>query len=106
MQEQYIWIDIDETKRYYKDKAMTIFHRTDGPAVEWDDGSKIWYVDGKLHRLDGPACEYADGDKEWFFDGKLLTKKQFNTLSAPLELTLEQIAAKFGVDASKLKIKK
>jgi hypothetical protein len=46
-------------------------HRLDGPAVECTDGSKSWYVDGKLHRLDGPAIEYADGDKEWYVDDKL-----------------------------------
>jgi len=107
MQEQYIWIDTDGTKRYYKDKAMTIFHRLDGPACEGADGTKIWYVDGKQHRTDGPAFECANGFKFWCVDGKVLTEKQFNDLSAPtLELTLEQIAAKFGVDVSKLKIKK
>ena len=38
-------------------------HREDGPAVEYADGSKEWYLNGKLHREDGPACEYADGSK-------------------------------------------
>jgi len=84
MQEQYIYIDEYGHKYYYKDKAMTIYHR-----------------------LDGPAVEYANGNKFWWVDDKHLTEKQFNALTAPtLELTLDQIAAKFGVDASKLKIKK
>jgi len=84
MQEQYIWIDTDGTKRYYKDREMKIRHRLDGPAYEW-----------------------STGGKEWFVDGKPLSEREFNALTAPtLELTLEQIAAKFGVDASKLKIKK
>jgi len=107
MQEQYIHIDQDGDKFYYKDKAMTIFHRTDGPAVEWVNGSKEWFVDGKKHRLDGPAVEGRDGIKAWYVDGEYLTERRFIALSAPtLELTLEDIAAKFGVDASKLKIKK
>jgi len=130
MEEQYIWIDIDGNKRYYKDKRMNMLHRLDGPAAEYTNGTKFWFVDGQLHRLDGPAREYADGDKVWFVEGKLhrldgpaieytngtkewyvddkkLSEEQFNALSAPtLELTLEQIAAKFGVDASKVKIKK
>ena len=42
----------------------------DGPAVEWPDGSKHWFVNGKQHRLDGPAVEWLDGTKEWFVDGK------------------------------------
>jgi len=106
-QEQYIRIDTDGDKFYFKDKAMTIYHRTDGPACEWADGSKAWWVDGKRHRLDGPALEWSNGAKFWYVDGKYLTEKQFNDLSAPtLELTLEEIASKFGVDASKVKIKK
>ena len=129
MQEQYIYINKNGDKRYYKDKAMTIWHRLDGPAIEWDggskewwvngnkhrldgpaieytDGHKEWWVDGNRHRLDGPACEYSDGHKEWHVDDEYLTEEEFNTLSAPLELTIEQIAAKFGIDASKVKIKK
>jgi len=107
MQEQYIWIDIDGDKLYYKDRAMTIYHRLDGPAIEYASGTKAWYVDGKRHRLDGPAIEWADGDKSWYVDGKQLSEEQFNALTAPtLELTLDDIAAKYGVDASKVKIKK
>jgi len=107
MQEQYIHIDTDGDKFYFKDKAMTIYHRIDGPAFEAADGSKAWWVDGKRHRLDGPAIEWSNGAKFWFVDGEYLTEKQFLALTAPtLELTLEQIAAKFGVDVSKLKIKK
>jgi len=84
MQEQYIYIDEYGHKYYYKDKAMTT-----------------------RHRLDGPAVEYANGNKFWYVDDKQLTEKKFNALTAPtLELTLDQIAAEFGVDASKVKIKK
>jgi hypothetical protein len=106
MQGQYIHINWRGDKRYFKDKEMTIYHRIDGPAVELVTGSKFWFVDDKLHRLDGPAIECADGDKEWYVEGKKLTEREFNALSAPLELTLEDIAAKFGVDVSKIKIKK
>jgi len=129
-QEQYIYINKHGVKFYYKDREMTTRHRTDGPAYEGANGDKVWYVNDKLHRLDGPAVEYADGHKAWFVDnklhrldgpavewvngtqewwvnGELLSEEQFNALTAPtLELTLEDIAAKFGVDASKVKIKK
>ena len=43
-------------------------HRVDGPAVEFADGSKIWYLNGKSHRTDGPAAEYADGSKFWYLN--------------------------------------
>ena len=46
-------------------------HREDGPAVEYANGSKEWYLNGKRHREDGPAIERTNGDKEWFINGKL-----------------------------------
>jgi hypothetical protein len=46
-------------------------HRVDGPAYEGADGSRQWWVDGKRHRVDGPAYEGADGSREWWVDGKL-----------------------------------
>jgi hypothetical protein len=45
-------------------------HREDGPAIEYVDGSKEWWVNGKLHREDGPAIEYVDGSKEWWKKGR------------------------------------
>jgi hypothetical protein len=54
---------------YFKDKAMNILHRHDGPAIEYTNGTKSWYVDGKRHRLDGPAIIWSNGDKEWYVDG-------------------------------------
>jgi hypothetical protein len=30
------------------------------------DGVKRWILDDKLHRLDGPAVEYVDGTKYWY----------------------------------------
>jgi len=52
---------------YYMDGE---FHREDGPAVEYADGTKYWYLNGKYHREDGPAIEYADGTREWLLNGK------------------------------------
>jgi len=46
-------------------------HREDGPAVILNDGTKRWYKEGNLHREDGPAVEYIDGDKEWYKEGNL-----------------------------------
>jgi len=98
---------IEGTNRYKEWYVDGKRHRLDGPAVIWSNGDKAWYVDGKCHRLDGPAIEWADGYKSWYVDGKLLTEEEFNALTAsPLELTLEQITAKYGVNVSKLKIKK
>ena len=61
----------DGTKFWFLNGKL---HRTDGPAKEWSDGSKEWFLNGQLHRTDGPAYEvhvYDDGTKEWFLNGKL-----------------------------------
>lgn len=106
--EQFIRIDEDGDKFYYSDREMKIRHREDGPAVEWSDGSKSWWLNGKYHREDGPAVEWAHGDKEWWVDDKRLTEDEFNARMNPadVELTLDEIAEKFGVSVDKLKIKK
>ena len=62
-------IDDDGNKRWYNEFGL--YHREDGPAVEFYHGGKQWWVDGQLHRLDGPAVEYKDGTKEWHVNGKL-----------------------------------
>ena len=33
--------------------------------------------DGFLHREDGPATEWEDGSREWYLDGKQLSKDEF-----------------------------
>ena len=69
MQTYKVTVDEDKTIHWYNDKGQ--LHRLDGPAVEYANKDKEWWVDGKRHRLDGPAIEYADGDKEWWVEGKL-----------------------------------
>ena len=34
-----------------------------------------WYLDGQLHRKDGPAIEWIDGDKEWYLYGVFVTER-------------------------------
>jgi hypothetical protein len=68
MEEQYIKINKDGNKSFYKEKEMHIQHRLDGPAVEFSDGRKLWYVDGKR-----------------------LSEQEFNTLGKPVEQYQKQI---------------
>ena len=68
MQTYKVIVDRNKNIYWYNDKDE--YHRLDGPAFEYADGSKEWFFNGKRHRLDGPAFEYADGSKEWFFNGK------------------------------------
>ncbi len=84
MTPQYIYIDEYGSKFYYRDKEMKILHREDGPAVEW-----------------------TNGGKEWWLDGGWCSERTFLQLtSKEITLTMDEIAAKLGVDVNKLKIAK
>jgi hypothetical protein len=107
MTPQYITIDKDGNKFYFKDRDMTIIHREDGPAIEYANGDKYWYINGKRHREDGPATEFASGTKYWFLNGIFLSEAEFLERTPPeIILTMDEIAAKLGIEVSKLKIVK
>jgi hypothetical protein len=95
------------------------YHREDGPAIEWADGSnewwlngerhrengpafdvdgrKEWCLNGKPHREDGPAVELADGTKEWWLNGVEYTEEEFNKKTAKVkELTVAEIESLLG----------
>jgi hypothetical protein len=43
-------------------------HREDGgPAVEYSNGVKEWYINDELHREDGPAIMYPNGGSKFWF---------------------------------------
>lgn len=63
------------TRCYYIGDAK--LHREGGPAVEFPDGAKYWYINGLRHRLDGPAMEYPDGFSAWYINGIRLTEEEF-----------------------------
>ena len=46
-------VDVDGTVRYYNEEGEK--HRLDGPAVEWSNGYKEWYIEGKCYKT----------EKEW-----------------------------------------
>jgi len=129
MTKQYIKIDTNGSKLYYKDREMEIFHREDGPAIEYAHGSKFWFINGRLHREDGPAIEFADGPKEWYLngryhredrpavewadglkfwylDGKQLTEEEHTKLTAKeVVVSMDEIAKMLDISVEKLKIK-
>ena len=55
----------DTYYRNYKNKL----HRTDGPAIEYTEGTKEYYLNGALHRTDGPAIDCLDGSRAYFVNG-------------------------------------
>jgi len=58
----------DGTKLWYINGKL---HREDGPAVEGADSTKMWFINGVRHREDGPAIEYPSGTKYWYINGML-----------------------------------
>ncbi|TAL36542.1 MAG: hypothetical protein EPN97_06135 [Alphaproteobacteria bacterium] len=52
-------------------------HRTNGPAVECTDGYKAWYIRDQLHREDGPAVENPDGSYNWYLHGRKLPPEEW-----------------------------
>ena len=78
--------------------------REDGPAVEFDSGTKEWYINGNLHREDGPAIEgngfvgdgFEDNDDTYAFyylNGEQLTKKQYKkrTIGTSRRIKLKEL---------------
>ena len=53
------------------------FHREDGPAVEYSNGSKQWWLNGLRHRENGPAVEWGDGDKVWYLNDIWHTEQEY-----------------------------
>ena len=72
-------IEIEEFIDYncviYVVKGTKKYHREDGPAIEWDNGDKEWYINGKLHRDDGPAQVYCD-TFFWYLNGIRLPTRE------------------------------
>lgn len=56
-------------------------HRTDGPAVEYDDGSYSYYINNVRHRIDGPAvmCISSNGKitEGYWIEGTQISKEEF-----------------------------
>ena len=48
----------------------------------YDSGDKFWCLDGKLHREDGPAVEWADGYKSWYLNDKRVTEEEHKKLTS------------------------
>jgi hypothetical protein len=61
-------------------------HRTDGPAVEYDNGTKEWWINGERHRENGPAIEYSDGFKLFFLDNYMYSEQEWEQEIAKIKL--------------------
>ena len=68
-----------------------VYHRENGPALEYIDGHKKWCLNGEYHRTNGPAIEYPDGSKEWYLNGTQLTEQEHRLKVRHIKLKLLDI---------------
>ena len=87
---------------WYDEKEQ--FHCEHGPAVEWVDGTKWWYLNGERHREDGPAIEYPDGSVEYYLNGEELTEEEYARAMSPVkELSVSEIEKILGYSVKIIK---
>ena len=81
----------DGSKYWYLNGKL---HREDGPAIEYADGEKWWFLNGKRHREDGPAVERPNGQKSWFLNNEEVCWEQvFRQAKKTLEIELRILTA-------------
>ena len=73
-----------------------LLHRTDGPAYDGADGTQEWFQNGQRHRLDGPAIEWPDGRQEYWIDGEIYSNDAFLSKTRPKELSVADIEQLLG----------
>ena len=72
-----------------------------------DYGTKSWFLNDRLHREDGPAIEWADGSKSWWINGEYLTEENWKKKVFPVkELTVSEISKMLGYEVKIVKDKK
>ena len=52
----------------------------------YSDRTEWCNENGRLHREDGPAIEYTDGSKQWYLNEEELTEREFNKQIQQLKL--------------------
>jgi len=65
----------DKDRNWYILKGYEIQEYTD---------ARYWYLNGLWHREDGPAIEYANGTREWWLNGIWMTEEEHKHAAAIL----------------------
>lgn len=58
-------------------------HRSDGPAIEWDNGHQQWYMWGLLHRDDGPAVITFNTESWWTHGTFVKSERRYVSIQPP-----------------------
>lgn len=67
----------DGTRMYYLDGKL---HNTNGPAMVYPDGTRMYYVNGQLHNTNGPAAIYSNGTIMYYVNGVCRNNNPLNTI--------------------------
>jgi hypothetical protein len=80
----FLSISINGVKRWYMDGKL---HRDGAPSTEYPDiifgrpsGYRSWKCHGKYHRLDGPARTWNNGSKQWWIDGEKISYNEWRRM--------------------------
>ena len=70
-----------------------------------EDGDIFWRNEvGERHREDGPAVEYSDGTKFWYLNGVRMTEKEHARATSPTkELSVIEIENLLGYKVKVIK---
>lgn len=78
------WKNLKSRKVVYRDHGEIAwltksgkFHRIGGPADEFDNGDKVFYINGKRHNEEGAAIQLADGRNFFYLNGKEMTEQKW-----------------------------
>ena len=71
-------VDDSGTTRWCKEGTDLLHREDDLPAVEYENGDKLWFFNGVFHRENGPAAIYMNGIKSWVLDGYNFSEANFN----------------------------
>ena len=63
------------TKKWFDSDGL--WHREDGPAIEYADGKNYWYRNGKRHQEDGPAIEGLNGYQSYWLEDMYYSEKEY-----------------------------
>lgn len=54
------------------------YHRDDGPAIIWKDGSEFWYQYDRCHNINGPAARWTESNSvSWHIDGMKISFEEW-----------------------------
>ena len=70
-------VNSDGNTYWYKEGTEILHREGDLPAIEWSNGYKVYYLNGKCHRENGPAIENANGTKAYYFNGVRYSEEEY-----------------------------